>query len=183
MCDHTLQARINVINNFPIESVMNETFSGLSFVNLILTFFSFKKSVYILNSWRLLMTFFYVYFYHLILRINHLSNIRLFEEYLFTSEIQILNCLGHLSNNSTKSNLSAYFADGFSISWDLLHVIWLMPGKLPLRSLQTGGVAYITVSEFLPHSLILHISVRGRDNWAHGTCPMFTQEPGLQSWS
>ena len=44
-----------------------------------------------------------------------------------------------------------------------------------------GGEAYITVSEFLPHSLILHISVRGRENWAHGTCPMFTQKPGLQS--
>ena len=43
MCGHTLQARINVINNFPIESVMNETFSGLSFVNLILTFFLFQN--------------------------------------------------------------------------------------------------------------------------------------------
>mgnify|MGYP007022847592 CR=1 FL=1 len=62
---------------------MNETFSGLSFVNLILTFFLFQNVGIHFELLKIIDDFFYVYFYHLILRINHLSNIRWFAEYLF----------------------------------------------------------------------------------------------------
>ena len=148
-----------------------------------LNFFSFKMSGYILNSWRLLMILFYVYFYHLILRINHLSNIRLFEEYLFHE----WNSNFKLPWTSVKqfnkvSSISIFCRRVLSLlGFAPCHMINARQIASPLSE-DVGGEAYITVSEFLPHSLILHISVRGRDNWAHGTCPMFTQKPGLQSW-
>ena len=70
MWGHTLQARINVINNFPIESVMNEAFSVLSFVNLIsgLAYFFYKILGYILDLLKIIDDFILCVLYHLILR-------------------------------------------------------------------------------------------------------------------
>ena len=70
MWGHTLQARINVINNFPIESVMNETFSVLSFVNLIsgLAYFFLQNIGIHFELLEIIDDFILCVLYHLILR-------------------------------------------------------------------------------------------------------------------